>query len=250
MNSQNCSFDNNILITCSFTFTEKGIYYLKTLTSTQNTLKLKPNLSSQIRIGLTECNPTLPTEVSRKMFIPRRAVGCQPEVVSKKQNEDIFYKLDCFIDLEDGMMNCYFPSFYQVKGSDEKIQLASRKKCGKLSELLNPVIAVFDISIEGDTYINQVESTNIQHYYMITTTKSQDATLYSLKENEEAIHSIPLTKCKAIQTTFPYKYNCTLSKEKSLEPGFYNLYYGDTMYVTNVVTIYEPKPIYVSIVHL
>lgn len=244
LNSTSCALEGQGNFTCTFNFTEKGIYYLKSFISEKYKFLITASLLTQIRIGFEECKLNLSeiaTSINKRTFILDN-IGCQPEIYAKMNNS--YYMLLCTNNTEEKQFKCFLPSNFEITSQEQIIQFASRTQCGQLTDE-NKNISVFDTYIEGDKYINQNETKTIQHYYTITTTKEDNITLYSFKKE---MKTMPLINCTQIQTSFPYKYNCTLSKSDPLEIEIYNFYYNETNYVKNSLEIYEHKTIDFSVI--
>lgn len=224
------------VFSCNFAFKEKGIYYLKSFISSKYKYSIRASLLTEIRIGLEECITNL-YEISTLNKRNYFTLTSKCEIYAKMNSS--YYMLLCKKSTKENQFHCFLPSNFEVKGQDQTIRLAKRKKCGDLTEISSD-ISVYETYIEGDKYIKQTESNTIQHYYTITTTKEDNVTLYSLK-NKDRTSIIPLNNCIQIKTTFPYKYNCTLSKSNPFEIGIYDFYYDEANYIENILEIYKDK---------
>lgn len=241
LKSTSCILDNSKLnITCTFNFTEEGVYYLKAFTSNSYTYYIKAPLITQIRIGESECKTEFDTNsYNKKDSFLIKTESCIPEIYIAKENSDIYYSLSCY--KRENNYKCSYPSNLEINGESENIQIYGRGKCGNIDNLL--VVSVADISIEGDKYLN-IQNSLSEYYYIITS--SVEGSFEFIGRDQSIIQ---LNNCTTLQSKGKYKYNCTISNENNVD--IYDLKTIDgNIILHEAIIVYEPDEIKIKSIEL
>lgn len=106
-------------------------------------------------------------------------------------------------------------------------------------------LLVTDISIEGNKYINVQNPSTSRNYYILTS--SVEASFEFVGRNQNDL--ILLNNCITLQSTTPYKYNCTISND--IKADIYDLQItGEGIFFHEAIIAYEPDEIKIKSIEL